>query len=78
MDFQLAGDVEQSEPLNVPILVGSQDNQEYPIIGFNVIEEVIKRKGNFDTPNALTRKVSDSFPPVVGNRAQALVNFLQT
>ena len=55
MDFQLGGDVEQSEPLKAPILVGSQDNQEYPIIGFNVIEEVIKRKGISDTPNPLTR-----------------------
>ena len=78
MDFQLSGDVEQSEPLKVPILIGSQDNQEYPIIGFNVIEEVIKRKGNSDTPSVLTRVVSDSFPSVVGNREQALVNFLQT
>ena len=64
--------------MKVPILVGSQDNQEYPIIGFNVIEEVIKRKGNSDIPNVLTRVVSDSFPSVVGNRAQALVNFFQT
>ena len=78
VDFQLAGDVEQSEPLKVPILVGSQDNQEYPIIGFNVIEEVIKRKDSSDTPNVLTRVVSDSFPSAVGNRAQALVNFFQT
>ena len=33
VDVQLSGDVEQSEPLKVPILIGSQDNQEYPIIG---------------------------------------------
>ena len=78
VDFQLSGDVEQSEPLKVPILIGSQDNQEYPIMGFNVIEEVIKRKGNSDPPNVLTRVVSESFPSVVGSRAQALVNFLQT
>ena len=78
MDFQLAGDVEQTEPLKVPILVGSQDNQEYPIIGFNVIEDVIKRKGNSNTPNALTRVVSYSFASVVGNRTQTLVNVLQT
>ena len=78
VDFQLSGDVEHSEPLKVPILVGSQDNQEYPIIGFNAIEEVIKRNGNSDIPNVLTRVVSDSFASVVGNRAQALVNFFQT
>ena len=78
VDFQLARDVEQTEPLKVSIVVGSQDNQEYPIIGFNVIEDVIKRKGNSNTPNAVTRVVSDSIPSVVGNRAQALVNVLQT
>jgi len=37
--FKLAGDNTTADELTVPFLVGQQD-QEYPIIGFNVIEEV--------------------------------------
>ena len=43
VESQLLGEYGQSEPTTVPILVGRQDNQEYPIIGFNVIEEVVKQ-----------------------------------
>ena len=78
VDFQLTGEGQQSEPLTVPILVGNQGNQEYPITGFNVIKEVIKGKSNSDTPDVLTQVVNDSFPSVAGTKAAALVNFLQT
>ncbi|KAL9956080.1 hypothetical protein ACROYT_G037503 [Oculina patagonica] len=46
VEFQLTGEDGYSEPLTVPILIGNEDNQEYPIIGFNVIEEVIKRSSS--------------------------------
>ena len=37
VEFRLLGKYGQSEPITVPILVGRQDNQQYTIIGFNVI-----------------------------------------
>ena len=46
VEFQMAGEDGSSEPLTVPILKGSQDNQEHLIIGFNDIEEVLKRSSN--------------------------------
>ena len=36
--FQLAGEDGSSEPLTVPIQIGSQDNREHLIIGFNVLK----------------------------------------
>ena len=49
VEFQLLGEYGQSVPITVPILVGRQDNQEYPIIGFNVIEEVVKQGSSIGT-----------------------------
>ncbi|CAH3034221.1 unnamed protein product [Pocillopora meandrina] len=42
--FKLAGDDTTAHELTVPVLVG-QKEQEYPIIGFNVIEEVLAQHG---------------------------------
>ena len=39
--FQLTSGAQSSTPLTVPLLVARND-LEYPIIGYNVIEEVIK------------------------------------
>ena len=50
VEFQLVGEYGQSEPITVPILVGRQENQEYLIIGLNVIEEV-ENKGAALVPN---------------------------
>lgn len=41
VQFQLTSGAQSSTPLTVPLLVARND-LEYPIIGFNVIEEVIK------------------------------------
>ena len=41
MEFQLGSDIQSSLPLMVPFLV-AKDDLEHPIIGYNVIEEVIK------------------------------------
>ena len=40
--FKLAGDDTTVDELTVPVLVG-QKEQEYPIIGYNVIEEVLSQ-----------------------------------
>lgn len=42
--FKLSGLGEQGEHLEVPLLVGEND-QELPVIGFNVIEELIHKNG---------------------------------
>lgn len=41
VQFQLASSTQSSIPLTVPLLV-ARDELEFPIIGYNVIEEVIK------------------------------------
>ena len=41
MEFQLGSDIQSSLPLMVPFLV-AKDDLEHPIVGYNVIEEVIK------------------------------------
>ena len=41
VEFQLGPDTQSSLPLMVPFLV-AKDDLEHPIIGYNVIEEVIK------------------------------------
>ena len=41
MEFQLGSDIQSSLPLMVSFLV-AKDDLEHPIVGYNVIEEVIK------------------------------------
>ena len=73
--FKLAGDNTTADELTVPFLVGQQD-QEYPIIGFNVIEEVLRtHSGNFQVANAI---IQQSFPSVHHTKVGALVNLIQT
>ena len=78
VEFQLAGEDGSSEPLTVPILIGSQDNQEHLIIGFNVIEEVIKRSSNSNASDVLPQMVNDSLPSLKGREARMLVNLIQS
>ena len=40
--FKLAGNDTTADELTVPVLVGQKD-QEYPIIGFNVIEKILNQ-----------------------------------
>ena len=73
--FKLAGDNTTADELTVPFLVGQQD-QEYPITGFNVIEEVLRtHSGNFQVANAI---IQQSFPSVHHTKVGALVNLIQT
>jgi len=41
VQFQLASRTQSAAPITVPLMV-ARDELEYPIIGYNVIEEVIK------------------------------------
>ena len=77
VQFQLFGEYGQPEPITVPILVGRQDNQEYPIIGFNVIEEVVKQGSSIGTEHGMTRLVQTAFLCLSEVKAMSFVNFMQ-
>ena len=77
VEFQLLGEYGQSVPITVPILVGRQDNQEYPIIGFNVIEEVVKQGSSIGTEHGMSRLVQTAFLCISEVKAMSFVNFMQ-
>ena len=60
VQFQLASNTQLSTPLTVPLLV-ARDELEYPIIGYNVIEEVIK------SPDQMTGENTDSLEEIMGS-----------
>ena len=73
--LKLAGDDTTADELTVPVLVGQME-QEYPIIGFNVIEEVLSQhSGN---PKAASKIIQQSFPLVHHTQVGALVNLIQS
>lgn len=74
--FQLLGEYGQSEPITVPILVGRQYNQEYLIIGFNVIKEVVKQGSSIGTKHGMTCLVQTAFLSVSEGKGRSLVNFM--
>ena len=76
VEFQLVGEYGQSEPITVSILVGRQDNQEYLIIGFNVIEEVVKQGSSIGTKHGMTCLVQTAFPCLSEGKGTSLVNFM--
>ena len=73
--FKLAGDDTTADELTVPVLVG-QKEQEYPIIGFNVIEEVLSQHS--ENPQAASNIIQQSFPLVHHTQVGALVNLIQS
>ena len=76
VEFQLVGEYGQSEPTTVPFLVGRQDNQAYLIIGFNVIEEVVKQGSSIGTKHGMTCLVQTAFPCLSEGKGRSLVNFM--
>ena len=73
--FKLAGDDTTADELTVPVLVG-QKEQEYPIIGFNVIKEVLSQRS--ENPQAASNIIQQSFPLVLHTQVGALVNLIQS
>ena len=71
--FRLSGD---SDELTVPVLVGQQE-QELPIIGFNVIEEILK-KHNGDPVGVSENIIRQSFPSVHYSKVGTFVNIVRT
>ena len=76
VEFQLVGEYGQSEPITVPLLVGRRDNQEYLIIGFNVIEEVVKQGSSIGTKHGVTCLVQTAFPCLSEGKRRFLANFM--
>lgn len=73
--FKLAGDDTTAHELTVPVLVG-QKEQEYPIIGFNVIEEVLAQHGG--NHQAASNIIQQSFPSIHHTRVGTLINLIQS
>ena len=73
--FKLAGDETTVDELTVPVLVGRKE-QEYPIVGFNVIEEIFRQHS--EHPQAASNIIQQSFPSVHHTQVGALVNLIQS
>ena len=73
--FKLAGDDTTVDELTVPVLVGRKE-QEYPIVGFNVIEEIFRQHS--ENPQAASNIIQQSFPSVHHTQVGALVNLIQS
>ena len=69
--FKLAGDDTTADELTVPVLVGRKE-QEYPIVGFNVIEEILSQHS--ENPQAASNIIHQSFPSVHHTQVGALAN----
>lgn len=80
VEFQLNGKLNQSQRLHIPVLVSSDPNvAEEPIIGFNVIEEIVKgpRTLEGETPiDGTVNMVRDAFSVSV-KAAKELVQIMQ-
>ena len=79
VQFQLTSGAQSSTPLTVPLLV-ARDDLEYPIIGYNVIEEVIKSPDQMggESTGSLREVMSSAFSEVKQESVTALVDLLQS
>ncbi|PFX27046.1 Transposon Ty3-G Gag-Pol polyprotein [Stylophora pistillata] len=75
VEFKLAGDVTTANEVTVPVLVG-QKEQEYPIIGFNVIEEVLTQHGG--NRQEASNIIQQSFPSIHHTLVSTLINLIQS
>ena len=73
--FKLAGDDTTADELTVPVLVG-QKEQEYPIIGFNVIEEILSQHS--ENPQAASNIIQQSLLSVLHTPVGAVVSLMQS
>ena len=76
VEFQLTSDVQTSVLLIVPMLV-ARDEVEYPIIGYNVIEEMIRNKGQGRSKGAIVDIMSFALVDVNVKSVSELVEFVQ-
>ena len=73
--FKLSGDDTTTDELTVPVLVG-QKKQQYPIIGFNVIEDVLSQHS--ENSQDVSNIIQQSFPSVHHTHVGAQVNLIQS
>ena len=73
--LKLAGDDTTADELRVPVLVG-QKEQEYSIIGFNVIEEILSQHSK--NSQAVSDIIQQSFPSVHHTQVGARLNLIQS
>ena len=76
VEFQLTSDVQTSVLLTVPMLV-ARDEVEYPIIGYNVIEEMIRNEGQGRSKGAIVDIMSFALVDVNVKSISELVEFVQ-
>ena len=76
VEFQLTADVQTSVLLTVPMLV-ARDEVEYPIIGYNVIEEMIRNKGQGRSKGAIVDIMIFALVNVNVKSVSELVEFVQ-
>ena len=76
VEFQLTSDVQTSVLLTVPMLV-ARDEVKYPIIGYNVIEEMIRNKGQGRSKGAIVDIMSFALVDVNVKSVSELVEFVQ-
>ena len=76
VEFQLTSDVQTSVLLTVPMLV-ARDEVEYLIIGYNVIEEMIRSKGQGRSKGAIVDIMSFALVDVNVESVSELVEFVQ-
>ena len=78
LQFQLTSGAQSSNPLTVPLLV-ARDDLEYPIIGYNVIEEVIKSpEMGGESTESIREIMSSAFSEVKQYSITALVDLVQS
>ena len=76
VEIQLTSDVQTSVLLTVPMLV-ARDEVQYLIIGYNVIEEMIRNKGQRRSKGAIVDIMSFALVDVNVESVSELVEFLQ-
>lgn len=79
VQFQLTSGAQSSTPLTVPLLV-ARDDLEYPIIGYNVIEAVIKGPDEMgeESTESLREIMSSAFSEVKQESITALVDLVKS
>ncbi len=82
LTFKLAFSVTNEKELHIPVLVLKDQELPRPIIGYNVIEQIMRRSetsGSLDVTNAcLYRTVKSAFPSIKKKSVHTFINLVTT
>ncbi len=82
LTFKLASPVTNEKELHIPVLVLKDQELPRPIIGYNVIEQIMRRNetsGSLDVTNAcLYRTVRSAFPSIKKKIVHTFINLVTT